>query len=178
MIDLFGQRSSSWLALLALLAPFPALSGPVPTPDFSGTWKLDVAHSGDMTAILEIVGLSWFERLAVQGIAVTQTISQSADELRIEIHAAFLTRRERLRTDGHPTPLTDPNGTPVLSRTTWTPDHRALVTDTSAVLADGERVPLKMTRSISADGRLMYVVNEARPPGTEPIVVTRVFERE
>jgi hypothetical protein len=148
-------------------------SGPTPKVDFSGRWELDLAASDSLDEVLKACGVSAIERMFVNTAAVTQVITQTDQEVTIDVISGFYKRTDILLLDGRKTPGVDPAGRAVESASSWNADGTAIVT--SVWLQPGQP-PLEMTRTLE-DSQTMYVVDEYAPADGPRLTCRRIYRR-
>ncbi len=160
--------------LAAALAPRPASAGP---PDFSGTWVLDLSASDPVDDLMRVQGFSFPERQVAARMAVTQTIVQTPDELRIDVESVAKSRREVLHLDGREETIeTEKNG-PMLTRSSWAPDGATLVSQSRVRLSNGAPAVLRVSRQLRDGGRTLAQRLELEVSGGARYAATRVFRR-
>lgn len=123
--------------------------------DFTGTWELDLDASDSVEAIMKAQGRSWAERKIADNLVVTQTITQSAETMVVEVTSTVKDKREVLKLDGsEEVKKTDDAGS-VVSRTFWQAGGTQLVTENIMTLADGAKVNMVLTRFLEEEGKVM-----------------------
>ncbi|MBX2798067.1 MAG: hypothetical protein KTR31_10370 [Myxococcales bacterium] len=148
-----------------------ALASPSWAADFSGRWTLDLAASDSLDELLEAQGVGWVKRKAVAKMAVTQTITQTTDEVTVKVVSRYKEELSTLRVDGQPRTVSDERGQARVIHE-WQGEH--LVTTSTRQLGDGAST-LTVHRSLSADGTtLTQRLTWQSPDGTR-IVADRVF---
>ena len=167
-----GRTGAAW-ALLVALACAPAWA--VDPPNFSGVWVLDLSASDSPDAFLELTGANVVERMAARSMSVTHTIQQLPDRLIVDVDSLAANRTEVTYFDGRTTPETDRDGFPFTSTTSWSPDGKAVVTHSTIKDDAGRRIPVVLTRSLSADGKTMFFVAVCTTSDGGTIQLKRVF---
>ena len=142
--------------------------------DFTGTWVVDTEVSDPINAILTAIGLSFIERALVNNTTITYVISQSPDELTLEIPAPGFSRTDHLLFSGEPSETTDPGGRPVQSISSWSDDGKQLITK---IWVKPQDQHFTMTRSLNKRQRTMEVFVEFFPKDGETMTSRRVYRR-
>lgn len=156
------KRTTRWMALLAAMGMAAAAVAQSP-PDFSGTWLLNNSKGknlGMVAAVKEKV-----------------VISQTADKLTANFESTFMmnTTKRSVTYDlkGGPVPNEGAMGDKAETVAKWD-GGKLVVTWTSEGAVAGTKVVKTETRSLSADGKVMTVVNQR--PNKEPMEM--VYERQ
>jgi len=144
--------------------------------DFSGVWELDLKASDSPVPMMEATGAPWYERQAAKSMGVTQTITQTAAQVTLQVDSAAHDREETLPLDGSPFQSTDRHGEPVSSSTTLVGE--TMVTKSTAKVHDGRRVPVTITRTLEDGGKTLVQVVKMEVDVAKPLVMKRVFRKK
>ena len=122
--------------------------------DFSGTWTFDPVHSKN-------IGM-------MSGMRLTTVIEQSHDELTQKVDATMMgqNQKQELRFDltGKPVSNETPMGEKSQTFTKWDGEKLVTTWKTPGAVAGSTSISVE-TRSLSTDGRTMYVeTNRANKP--------------
>ncbi len=150
------------LASLGIVLGMATLALADATPNFSGTWVLNTSKGKNL-------GM-------VASIKETVVISQTADKFAAEHTSTFMlnTTKRQVNYDltGKPVPNEGAMGDKAETVATWD-GGKLVVTWSSEGAVPGTRSVKTETRSLSADGKTMTVVNQR--PNKEPMEV--VYEK-
>lgn len=161
------------LLAATVLTALLAISSPAFAADFSGTWVLDLKASDSMEPILKARGVSWMKRKAVNGLKVTQTITQSGNQVTVETSASSKTRRTTMEVDGETRTVKNDQGSAEV-RHAW--DGEALVSTSTMELDKGEGT-VTTRRSLSEDGQTLKQTITLKTADGTTHVVDRVFRK-
>jgi hypothetical protein len=147
---------------------------PSPRVDFSGKWEFDAEASDSLDPILEAIGISFIERALVNNAVVTHTITQTADDMTVEVKSGFFSRTDHLTFDGEPTATTDPTGRPVEATSHWSDDGKSLITK---IFVKADKQDFTLTRSMDEAHDRMQVLVELLNNDSKTLSCRRVYKR-
>lgn len=139
--------------------------------DFSGTWVLDLKASDSLDELLKAQGVSWMKRKAIAGLKVTQTVSQTDNQVTIETSSSRGNRSQTLQVDGETREVEQDRGTAQV-RHEWRGDD---LQSTSELPKDGG--VLTSVRSLSEDGKTLTQSLILKKSDGSTIEVARIFRR-
>lgn len=156
---------------LALCAAAPA------HPDFTGTWKLDLAASDPLDDLLDAQGAPWVAKKAAKTLVVTQKVALKPEGLEVCAESSLRSKctiakigagwedRETEQGKGR-------------ARTDWSADGTALITVTEAKLKDGTPVELRMTRTLEDAGKTTVQLLELKAKDGKAHKARRVLRKQ
>jgi hypothetical protein len=165
-----------WTPSMRPLATQPVAAKVTGPPDFTGRWQLDLKESGSMAPILKAKGRNAIEQGIAATLPITHIIKQSEQELTVRIETPLFTREEKIRLDGVPIASEDLERTKVESKSRWSDDGRAIITE-AYPLDKEDPSHVTMRRYLADDGLSMFVDLDYQLPGDQRFQLRRVFRR-
>jgi hypothetical protein len=142
-------------------------------PDFRGDWKLDLEASDSVAPLLRAAGKSEWTISLASKVTSTHIIRGDLHRLTLRIETPVRTQEQEIPLDGTPTRVTGPDGSETLASTRWSEDGQALITTTQA--SSQQPLSFRITRSLDADRRTMFLDVECQGRDGQPIRVRRVY---
>jgi hypothetical protein len=139
-----------------------------------GTWKLDLAASQPVDALLEAAGVGWVERTALAKLPITQVIRIEGTDLTVLLDTPVGDRTERVPMAGEVKQGRTKAGEPWELRAGF--EGPWLHTTMSVEVPGGRRV-FTIRRRVEADGTVLRQKLELVTPGKEPLSADRIFRR-
>ena len=168
------------IALLAavLLQATPSTAADV-HPDFTGTWKLDLAASDSLDEMLKAQDAPWFARKAAGTVVVTQKIKQKAPEaLEVCVETPVATNCDVLKIGAGWEEKKSDKGK-VRVRTEWSADGQALVTFTETTPAKEQTpIELRLTRTLQDDGKTTVQLLELKGKDGKLFKARRILRKQ
>jgi len=146
--------------------------------DFSGHWLLDADASQRLDAVLEVQGVSRLKRKLAAGLDNDLELTQSTDKLVVVFDNILGRITQELYFDGRPHVTHNPARQEVTFTTNWADDHRTLISSGPLVDDDGATGTMSERRTLSADGRTMYIRVQVTMDGGAAATVERVFQKQ
>jgi hypothetical protein len=153
------------LAALAYLGVFslPQTSAAKPdqpdTPNFSGTWTLDLNASTSLEPLMKEIGASFLERKFADSTKLKATFHQTEQVLTVATRDRGFALDETLYLNGRtePSNLKLLGATSVNTRTTWSEDHKQLVVNYQIKTKQGKEGQLVIKRYLTNEGKTLVV---------------------
>ncbi|MFZ3046571.1 MAG: hypothetical protein WA151_11715 [Desulfatirhabdiaceae bacterium] len=146
-------------------------------PDFTGQWKLDLDASDNMDDFAKAQGASWMDYTLIGNMSVTQTITQSENNITITIENMFKKRTEVMIPNGLIEEKMNEQGNLMKVRSFWSDDGSVLVTMIDTKMADEKPGQVVIKRSLSQDGGTMFQNIEIVPEKGQRFAAKRVFRK-
>jgi hypothetical protein len=152
-----GQMNKSLAtALLIALSVVPALAAPpAHTIKLAGTWVLDKVKSEPVDDLMAAEGLSALERKMFGRLGVKLEIQQTTESITIKTITSLMSEDELLKPDDSMMSRDVFRVGPVKYHTHWSPDGKALITDTELTAGDGKPALAVVHRSLADGGKTL-----------------------
>lgn len=155
------RRKVLWIATFVVAATLVTVAQK--TPDFSGTWALDMSKS----EMPQMGGMGGGGRMGGQMGGMTVTITQTPGALTIDQKMGEMSRTMTYKLDGSESTNPGMRGGEVKSTSKW--DGDKLVTESTQTMngPNGEMtIKSKEVRSLAADGTMRVETTRETPRGT------------
>src|SRR5689334_6586785 len=123
----------AWLGFFSLPLAFAASTSDPPgnppaTPNFSGSWKLDLKASTSLEPLMTQIGASFIDRKYADTVALKATLNQTDANLTLAVRGPAFALDETLYLDGRTTPggLQLLGATTAKATTSWSKDKKQL----------------------------------------------------
>ncbi len=146
----------------------------LPRVDFSGQWQLDRQASEPLDPLLKAHGVSDVTRALIDKVPVAQIITQTDDELTIEVKSGFLSGKEKIVTTGQRYQRRDFSGEQLEMVSFWSADGMSLITQGSDA---SQKEHLQAVRCRGEDEDSMEVRIEYTTADGKTLTNRRVFRR-
>jgi len=148
-------------------------------PDFTGTWKLDLAASDSLDEMLKAQGASWLERKAAGSVVVTQKLKQKgADEYEVCMETSLGKNCNDLKIGVGWEEKANDKGK-ARARTDWSADGKALVTLTETTPAkEASPIEFRMTRTLQDDGKTTVQLLELKGKDGKLCKARRILRKQ
>ena len=169
------------LLLAILLGAGWNIMAEIPHPDFNGFWKmnLDDPESTPMSNLLKALGRSWLVRKMADSVTTTQKITQTEEQMIIEIDSGIRKKTEILVLDGSvEVKELDTLGVNAEVRSFWSEDGQTIINVAKFKTEDGKDATWTAKRYIVDDGKKMKLDHLLEFEGGKLYKVTRVFIKQ
>ncbi len=154
-------RHALWVLVAAvsvLLGSHTATAGE--HPDFSGVWELDL------------------DAPAADTVEVTQTITQTDNNLTIKVEGGGQTKTEVLDLTGKVQVRNTENAGRVETRSFWSDDGQTIITVSKYKTPDGKQAVWTTRRSLGGNGKVIIVDHEVKIEGGETLKAKRIVRKK